>query len=288
MRDAYPEGGIDEALRVVGRLVALGAFTLVIVFALGMLLKPVLPTGLPSGRDGRVLLLIIFAIGLALAHVAVIVGFERSQWAVAGIGRASWRPLGVVGALVLGAGASSLAGLALIVTNAGSLAPRAAGSLGEYAWSALGEIAILTLVQALAWHGYAFGLIEERWGRVTASMATAFGFALAGLWSHAMPGWTIVTIVALGVFLGAIRARTGNVVAAWLAHLSFLWAGLAVFHSSDPRFAHAAPPQYALELGPGPFSGGAWGLSGSLASGLLLLGLALLALRRNRAPLARR
>lgn len=287
MRDARPEGGIDEALRVGGRLVALAGCTLVIVFIVGMLLKPVLPAGLPTGRDGRVLLLMIVAIGLALAHVAVIVGFERSRWSVAGLGVSSWRPLSLVGAIAFGAGASLLAGLGVLVSGLGTLVPRADGGWIVHAGRALGDAAMVSLVPALVWHGYAFGLIEERWGRVPASMVTAIGFALALLWSHAMPWMTFLTLVSLGLFLGAVRARTGNIVATWLAQVSYLWVLLAVFHSSDPRFAHLEPPRYALELGGSDLvSGGAWGLSGSAASGLVLLCLLLVALRRP--PAARR
>lgn len=282
MREPHPSGGgVDEALRVMGRLVALAACALVGVFILGMLLKPVLPMGLPSGHDGRVLLSIVIAIGLALAHVAVIVGFERSRWAVAGLGAASWRPLGLLAALALGAGASLLTGVALLLAQVGTLAPREAGSWTAHAWSAFGDAAIVSLVAALIWHGYAFGLIEERWGRVSASVVTGLGLALAALWSHAMPATTFVALAALGVFLGGVRAHTGNLIAAWLSHLSVLWVALAVFHSSDPRFVRAAPPGYAFELdATGAFSSGPWGLVGSAAAGAVFLGLAVVALWR--------
>lgn len=266
MRPAAHEAGVDEALRVTGRLAVLAGITLVLVFLLGVVLKPILPLGLPPGREGRLLLYFLLAIALVLGHTAVTLIFERARWEVAGLGRHGWHPYALVGGTALGAVSVALPAAALLIAGIATLEPRPSGDWGGHALGVVGEAALVALTQALIWRGYAFGLIQQRWGGAAAIAVSAIGSTLVGWWSHGLTFAAFAAVLALGVLLGAIRARTSSVAGAWLAHAAFLWVTVGALHSADPRVTATATPDYVMLLGaPAALSGGEGGIGLGLA-----------------------
>jgi membrane protease YdiL (CAAX protease family) len=275
---------VDEALRVTGRLAVLAGITMVLVFLLGVALKPVLPMGLPPGREGRLLLSFLLAVALALGHTAVTLIFERARWEVAGLGRFGWHPFALVGGVALGAVSVALPAAALLLGGVATLEARPSGDWGAHAAGVAGEAALIALTQALIWRGYAFGLIQQRWGAAPAIALSALGATGVAWWSYGMTLAAFVAVLALGVLLGAIRARTSSVAGAWLAHAAFLWVAVGAFHSADPRLTATATPDYVMLLGaPTVLSGGEGGVGLGLAAAAACAVAAGFALRRRSA-----
>ena len=59
----------DEVLKVIGRLAALAGASLLTMLIVGIALKPLLPNGLPVGREGRMIYLIMISLSGLYAMV---------------------------------------------------------------------------------------------------------------------------------------------------------------------------------------------------------------------------
>jgi membrane protease YdiL (CAAX protease family) len=85
---------------------------------------------------------------------------------------------------------------------------------GYVPW-AVGVVAVAVAEEALL-RGSLFTALEQRAGTVAAIAATSLAFALLHV---PLYGWTVVPLdLAVGVWLAALRASTGSVVAPALAH----------------------------------------------------------------------
>lgn len=153
-----------------------------------------------AGADGAA------SIGAGVAFavlVAAVAALTRS-------GRAGARsvvaaPVGVLGALVLCVPAA--------VRHADGALP-SAGWSGYVPW-ALGVIAVAVAEEALL-RGSLYAALEHRAGTAAAIAATSCGFAALHV---PLYGWSVVPLdLAVGVWLGVLRAVSGSVAAPGLAH----------------------------------------------------------------------
>ncbi len=256
----------DEVLKVIGRLAALAGASLLVIFILGIALRPLLPNGLPIGRDGRMIYLIMVSLSLAIGHLLAGIFLERGQWEPTGLGPGAWKPLALLTALALGAAAISAPAVVLLFTGHVDVVAEPGAHWSTFAADAILVVALLALVQELAFRGYAIGLIAERWGDVAALVVTSGVAGLIQLRASPLSIQSIVGVVALAACLGAIRLRTSSVAASWLAHVAFSWTQLAVLHSPLRAAELPTPPGYLLNAGgPAWLTGGTHGLAEGVA-----------------------
>jgi len=275
---------VDEALGIIGRLVAFGGATALIVFLSGIALKPVFPEGIPPGIEGRILLALIVSFGLAVAHVAVVALLERSEWEVSGFHAAAWRPVGLAIALAAGVLPILVAGGTLLAMGELRAVPTAAGDWLAFAGGAVGVLAIFAALEELIFRGYLFGLLLARWGRTAALLVTSVGFATYHAFDPGATGPAMLAFLAMGLCLGALRSATGSTIAAWLAHAAIVGVQAALFRMPINGVELALPPGVRLEpVGEAWLTGGSWGLVGSAvaAAGFLVVTFLLL---QKRAP----
>lgn len=274
---------VDEALGVIGRLIAFAAVSLAVLFLIGVALKPILPDGLPPGREGRAIFTMLASLSLVVGHVVVVPLFERMRWEVAGLAAAQWDPRWLLGGALAGALGILLPAAVLLATGRAEVVVHPAGALAEYLVDGALLVGAASAMEELVWRGYVFGLIADRWGGGAAVAATSLLFAAVTGLSPAAEPFTIVAILALGVLLATIRRRAG-LAAAWLAHAA-LGATQALLLRTPARGVDLEPPGWQLiATGPSWLTGGRWGFEGGAAVALTLLVITFLVSRIPRSP----
>lgn len=279
---------LAELPGVVGRLALFGVISVGVMMAIGKMLLPVFPNGLPLGRPGQVLYLLIVSISLGLAHLAAAFWERSGDWEILGLGIEGWRPRHLVLALLGGLALPVVVAGVLLAADVARFESTPGGSWGEYALGALGLVSLIALTDALVFRGYGFGLLERRWGAWVATGVTAIAFAAvyavgaprSAPLSAPLSAVNVVALLATGLLLGAVRARTQGIAATWLAHLGLLWAQGVVLHGEIARFTLETPPMYRLLLlPPSILTGAGLGLHAGLAMALVLVGAAWYLLR---------
>lgn len=269
-----------DITRVFWRLASFAFLSVALIVASGFVLKPVFPNGLPFGRAGQVLYLLVLSLAVGLAHLAAAFWEKSGDWAVLGFAPAGWAPkralLGFVGGvLVLTAPAG-----ALLAIGFARLQPMPTGAWGTFALNVLVVGALAALVDTLAFRGYLHGLVERRWGSWIAVAVSMVLFAALRALAAPISVASIVGALAMGAFLGAVRARSEGIAAPWLAQLGMIWLQGAALHVRVPGLDLESPPNYGLVLGPPAFvTGAGWGLAGGLAAALCLFGAAFVLMR---------
>lgn len=282
---------VDEAIGILGRLIAFLAVTLLVVFLSGIALKPVFPAGVPSGLEGRVFIALIVTFALVVAHVAVVALLEGAEWQVTGFHVGGWRPLALAIGLASGAAAILLPGGVLLWAGFLDLVPTAPGPWLPFALSTFGVLAALAAMEELIFRGYLFGLLLDRWGAATAIGATTVGFTALHALNPGVTLWAMLCVGVAGLFLGVLRHATGSLAAAWLAHVAINWVQAAVFRMPVSGLHLRLPPGFHGEMrGPAWLTGGAWGLEGGVATAasLLLITFLLLGVRAPTVGTGRR
>ncbi|MDH5233339.1 MAG: CPBP family intramembrane metalloprotease [Gemmatimonadota bacterium] len=282
---------VDEAIGILGRLVAFTAATLLVVFLCGIALKPVFPAGVPPGLEGRVFIAVIVTFALVVAHVVVVALLERAEWQVTGFQVDGWRPLALAIGLIAGLAGVLLPGGILLSTGHIKVITGVPGPWFPFAASSLGVFAALAAMEELIFRGYFFGLLLDRWGPRAAIGCTTAGFALLHFFNPGATAWTLLGVGVAGFFLGMLRYATGSLAAAWLAHVAINWAQAAVFRIPVSGLHLQLPPGFHGEMqGPAWLTGGAWGLEGGVATAaaLLLISLLLLGVRAPTVGTGRR
>lgn len=125
---------------------------------------------------------------------------------------------------VTSAGAMFIAGIALKPLLPGGL-PTGRDGMLIFAWDALLVVAMFTLVEELAFRGYAIGVIAERWGNAAAVLLTTLAAVMAHLRGSELPGSPGYALVAgepVWLTGGALGLSDGIAVAASLALVTFL------------------------------------------------------------------
>lgn len=260
-----------DVKRVLLRLLAFGLLSVALIVAVGMVLKPAFPSGLPFGRAGKVLYFLIVGLSLGLSHLAAAFWEKSGDWAVLGFAPEGWHPRRIGFALLAGVGVVVLPALLFLGIGIARIQPMADGGWLGYALDVLVVSALATLTDAMAFRGYLHGLLERRWGAWVAVGVTTLLFTLVHAFGTPMSAMHLLAMIALGTFLGAVRARSEGVAASWAAHFAIFWAQGALLHSGVSLLDLEAPPIYRMVLGPPWFvTGAGWGVDGGLAVAVLL------------------
>ena len=279
---------VDEVLRVIGRLAVIAGASLLTLLLFGIALKPLLPDGLPMGREGRMIFLILLATALAVGQLVAGTLLERGRWEPTGLGSLAWKPIALVGGVALGVLAMAAPTVLLIVTGVSRVVSVPGAHWSSFASETLLVVALLALVQELGFRGYAIGLIAERWGDAAAIVLTSLAAVLIALRDPSGSVVSFVGVAMLATCLGAIRLRTGSVVASWLAHLAFSWTQVGIFHAPQAGVVLSPPPMYALEAGaPIWLTGGTSGPGAGAAVAASLAVVTFLVLRARPANVSR-
>ncbi len=275
---------MDEALGIAGRLALLAGVSAAVLFLLGIVLKPVLPAGLPSGPAGRLLFAMLVAMSVGVATLAAGVMLERQRWDLLGLGLGGLHPATLLTSLGLGIVAIGIPAVLLLQTGAATLTPvTSTTGLMAYAGEVTLPILVLTLRDELLFRGYFHGLLSDRWGGLVAIGVTAVA---STFWTAGNPmvdpaSW--IGVLALGVFLGTVRECSGGVVASWLAAIGFAWLQVAVLHVPAGGVAVGHAPYFGwTTLGTAWWSGGAAGVGVAPVTAATLLVVSFLAFRTRR------
>lgn len=275
---------VDEALLVIGRLVVAAGGSLLALLLLGVALKPLLPDGLPAGRDGRMIFTILLTSSLTVGHLVAGAMLERGRWEPTGLGSGAWRPLSLLAGPALGVLAIAAPAVLLLATGVLQLVPAPGVEWSSFAGESLLAVALLALVQELGFRGYAIGLVAERWGDAAAIAVTSLAAVLLALRAPSPSVPTLLGVATLATCLGAIRLHTGSLMASWLAHVAFAWTQVGVLHAPRPGVVLPAAPLYALEGGaPHWLSGGTNGPGAGVAVAASLAVVTFLVLRARPA-----
>jgi membrane protease YdiL (CAAX protease family) len=263
---------LDTALRLLGRIFVLGLFTLLAFVVAGVLLNPILPTGAPAGGEGVLAYGLLSVFALLVGHIGVTLLFERGDWTATGFQRESWRPLPLLIALVAGVGAIMVPAGLLLATGQLSVIAMPDGPWASAALDALVLLAGPALAEELMARGYVFGAIQRQYGAGAALVLTSAAFGLLHLWNPGATAWSVGAVMIAGLFLGGVRAGTGSLAAAFLAHLGVNWAQGALLHAPISGLEFLATPDYRVgSSGPAWLTGGAWGLEAGAATAVVLL-----------------
>lgn len=269
----------SEIFRVFWRIVLFAVVAAAIVMVMGVVLKPVFPTGLPFGREGQTLFLLVVALALGIAHLAAAFWEKSGDWAILGLAPEGWQPRRLLLSVGGGFALSLLAVGALLLLRMAGFTTLPAGASVGFAANALIIVGLATLVEGLAFRGYLFGLIDRRWGAWVAIAVSAGLFALFHTHSGAS-SFVNLAALALGFALGAVRARSGGLAAPWLAHAAFTWTQAGLLHAGVTGIEMEVPPGYSLALAePAILSGRGVGVEGGVLAALLFVAVGMVLLR---------
>lgn len=275
---------VDEVLGVIGRLLVFAVASMGTLFIAGVALKPLFPDGLPMGRDGMLIFAVVLACALCVGHLIAGAALERGRWAPTGLAADAWRPLSLLIGPLLGVVAVLAPAVVLLLTGSIGFVPMAGVGWSDFAWDALLVVAMIALVEELAFRGYAIGLIAERWGNAAAILLTTLAAAPLHLVDPTTTALSFLGMVALSACLGAIRLRTGSVAVSWLAHVGIAATQTALLHAPLRDTDLPGPPGYAMVAGePTWLTGGAAGLSDGVAVAASLALVTFLVFRPRRA-----
>ncbi len=261
-----------EFLGVLGRLVVFGAVSLGLMLLIGVLLKPVLPSGLPMGDPGRILFALMFALSLMVGHLVIVIAMERTRWEVAGLGVEAWHPVDLLVSLAIGILVVGIPGAAMLGSGVLALDAGVAGSWMRYALMALLPSAVFAAVEELAFRGYLLGLLAERWGPVVAIGVTTLFYAAWHSLGTPATLTALLSFLCVGALFGVLRLRSKSLMAVWLAHLGINWTQIAVLHAPVGWLRPMEIPQYrATSSGAEWLTGSALGIEAGLAAGTAAL-----------------
>ncbi len=280
---------MDEAFAVLGRLVLFALVALLVLFLSGVALKPFLPNGLPTGRDGRVLFAMMVAFGLVVAHIVTVAVSDRGHWWLAGFGEGQWSVRWLLAGPISGVVGVLLGVVVLVLVGALAAVPSPASDAGTFLLDALLLIGVLAAVEELAFRGYLFGVLEVRLGHRTTILLTSLAFALFHSRGALTTGVTLLAAFVAGIFLGVIRWR-GGLPAAWLGQLGIVGTQVILLHFPSRGIELGSPPGWRLvSSGADWLSGGSWGVEGgvAVAAGLTVVTFLLFRVPRSFRPTSR-
>ncbi len=210
--------------------------------------------------------------GLLVATAITVRWFGESWNDGTRLGAASLGVWPVAGGLAAGWFAISVPTGLLLWFGALRMVPAEPGSWGDAAALALLMLAPAALMEELTVRGYAFTLLQRRWGASVAVVATSVVFGLLHLLNPGVSAQAIVMVVLAGFFLAIVRLAFDSLWAAWLAHFAFNFVQLAVFHTAVSGLALPQPHYQTIAVGPAWLTGGEWGPEAGAAAALGLLG----------------
>jgi membrane protease YdiL (CAAX protease family) len=188
------------------------------------------------------------------------------------VGRASG--IGMLWGLALGVAVGLLA-IGMIVAAGGLRWRSDVGGWGDWIMVGVASLwwfAIPAAAEEALLRGYPFVALSEEWGPGVAVVLTSVGFALLHL-ANPHIGWLgLANIGVSGLFLGALRLRTGGLWWPTGAHLGWNWAHAFVadvpVSGLDVVDAPLIEPR---SMGPAWVSGGGFGPEGSALTACVVL-----------------
>lgn len=246
-----------------------------VLFAVALAASVVLVLGLASPLVGRVplmsgegMLLQEWLILLALlsAHLIVLRLVERRPWSWVGLGREAIRPAALLRGLAIGALAIGVPAGLLLVTRWLRVEPAADGSWGNAAYVLGTTLAPAALWEELAFRGYPFAVLRERFGARAALVVTSLLFGLLHAQNPGAAPLPIFAVIVAGFFLGGVLLATGSLWAAWAAHFAWNWTMAALFHMAVSGGGFPTPDYRVVEVGPDWLTGGGWGPEGGVGA----------------------
>jgi len=159
----------------------------------------------------------------------------------------------------------------LLWTGALRMVPAESGSWMAAAGLVLVMLAPAALMEELTVRGYAFTLLQRRWGATAAVLVTSVLFGLLHLLNPGASVQAIAMVMLAGVFLAIVRLAFDSLWAAWLAHLAFNFVQLALFHTAVSGLAVPQPHYQTIAAGPAWLTGGDWGPEAGAAAALGML-----------------
>ncbi len=261
---------------VVARLLAFVGVSVVALVAASALLLPLVGTAgaitgtrlIAYGATSCIAMLAATAItlrwsGESWRDATRLGGDALGRWPLLGGAAAGWVAIAAPTGLLLWLGALRIV-------------PAEAGNWWEGAAVALAILVPAALTEELAVRGYAFTLLQRAWGVRVAVVVTSVAFGLLHRFNPGVTAQSVVLVSLAGVFLALVRLAFDSLWAAWLAHLAYNFAQLAVFHTPVSGLAVPQPYYRTVSAGPAWLTGGAWGPEAGAAAALGMLGVSFL------------
>lgn len=264
---------VEESLRLTGRLLTFGLAAIIAFVLSGVIMKPILPDGLPAaGAERIVVVSAMLVTALMLAHFAVVLIFERTKWDATGFGVDGWRPLALITGLVAGTLGVLIPAGALYFGGAIEFQAADPGPIAPLLLDAFIVLSAPALFEELLVRGYVFGTIAKTWGDIAAVVITSLVFGLMHGMNPGASVWTLLAVTVAGVFLASVRLSTGSLAATWLAHVAINWVQGGLLHAPISGLDFLPSPNYEMvATGPAWLTGGEWGLEAGAATALTLL-----------------
>jgi membrane protease YdiL (CAAX protease family) len=211
------------------------------------------------------------------AHALMLAAVEKRGWDFVAMGREALRAEAIVRGLLLGGLAIGVPSALLLAAHLLRVQPAAPGSWMGAAGSITLLLAPAALWEELAFRGYPFAVLRERFGAAVALGVTSVLFGLLHVMNPGAAPLPILAVMLAGVFLGGVLLVTRSLYAAWAAHLAWNWVMAAIFHMAVSGGGVPAPDYRVVEVGPDWITGGTWGPEGGvgallgMSAGLLYL-----------------
>lgn len=199
-------------------------------------------------------------------HAIMLRAVDRRGWDSVALGREALAPRLLVGGAALGTLAIGVPSALLLASPWLRVEASAPGSWGGAAWALATTLAPAALFEELAFRGYPFAVLRERFGVWVALTVTSVLFGLLHLQNPGAAPLPIFLVVIAGFFLGAVLLATRSLWAAWAAHFAWNWTMAALFHMEVSGGGFPTPDYRVVEVGPDWLTGGAWGPEGGLAA----------------------
>lgn len=220
---------------------------------------------------------------LATWFTARAIGSGDQVWQFAGLDRRAWNWRGLTLGVVLGVAVVAVpTGLLLLAGHVGiTTATGSSVSTGEAMWAATALFLPAALAEELLFRGFAYDLAARKLGVRSAIALTSVFFAMAHVANPDPSPIAIVSVTAAGLFLGALRAATGGIVAPVVAHFFVNFTQSAAFHAPVSGVALPQDGRTLSRFGPDWLTGGTWGPEGGLAVVAAMLVASFLLMRKH-------
>ncbi|MGH7663024.1 MAG: lysostaphin resistance A-like protein [Gemmatimonadaceae bacterium] len=214
---------------------------------------------------------------LLIAHLVSVRWIDRRDWSFVGMDYGAARGIPVARGFLLGAATIGAPTLLLVATRWMTVVP---AENGDWLYAAAVVTLIVvpaSLAEELLFRGYPFAVVSELWGSVAAVALTSIAFGVLHFQNLSLVDGpvhgiqAIATVILAGVFLGAVRLKSGSLYAVWAAHAAWNWTLAALLHTEVSGIPFASPGYRVVDSGPDWLTGGDWGPEGGAAAAIFML-----------------
>lgn len=206
------------------------------------------------------------ALGLLLAHVAVLRWVDGKPWEFVAMDRSAAQPSLVGQGLLLGAATIAIPSAALLLAGQLESVPAAPGSSLAAAGITFANLLPAAFSEELLLRGYVFAVLKEAIGWRWTLISTSVVFGLLHIANPGANGQSVLLVILAGMFLGSVLLVTRSLYAATAAHFAWNWFMAAALHSPVSGLPVAAPDYRVVDSGPDWLTGGGWGPEGGFAA----------------------